>query len=98
MERQNAEKPTQYLIFTEYEILTLIVCIILDIVEYTFAALLLPVFGDFLDVIGIAACFVMFRLIGVISLFELVPGADILPIFMITWLIWYLVRRRRELI
>ena len=88
----------RYFVFTEYELLTLIICIVLDVVEYAFAVLLLPVVGDVLDVIGIAACFVMFRLIGVIGLFELVPGADVLPIFMITWLIWYLVRKRREVI
>ncbi|MGB9135025.1 MAG: hypothetical protein WCC63_05530 [Candidatus Bathyarchaeia archaeon] len=98
MERQDKEKPSGYFVFTEYELLTLAVCIILDVVEYVFAALLLPVFGDFLDIVGIVACFIMFRLIGIISLFELVPGADVLPIFMITWLIWYLVRKRRELI
>jgi len=70
----------------------------LDISEYMFAVLLLPVVGDLLDVIGIVSCFAMFRLIGIISLFELVPGADILPIFIITWLVWYLVKKRKELI
>jgi hypothetical protein len=40
----------------------------------------------------------MFRLIGIVSLLELVPGVDILPIFIITWLIWYLTKKRKELI
>jgi len=60
------------------------------------AILLLPVFGDFLDIVGIVACFVMFRWIGILSLLELVPGADVLPIFIITWLIWYLVKRQKK--
>ena len=61
-----------------------------------FAILLLPVFGDFLDIIGIIACLVMFRWIGIISLLELVPGADVLPIFMITWLIWYFLKKAKK--
>jgi hypothetical protein len=88
----------RYFVFTEYELLTLAVCVILDVSEYMFGILLLPVFGDFLDIMGVVACFAMFRLLGIVSLFELVPGADILPIFIITWLVWYLVRRRKELI
>ncbi len=91
-------KSVRYFVFTEYELLTLAVCVILDISEYIFGVLLLPVFGDILDIMGIVACFAMFRLLGIVSLFELVPGVDILPIFIITWLAWYLVRKRKELI
>lgn len=98
MERRKKENSLRYFIFTEFELLTLVVCIILDISEYMFAILLLPLVGDFLDIIGIVACFAMFRLIGIVSLFELVPGIDILPTFIITWVIWYLVRKRKELI
>lgn len=90
--------PPRYFIFTEYELLTLVICVILDISEYMFGVLLLPLYGDFLDIIGIVACFAMFRLIGVVSLFELVPGLDVLPIFIITWLLWYLTKKRKELI
>lgn len=98
MERRKKENSLRYFIFTEFELLTLVVCTILDISEYMFAILLLPLVGDFLDIIGIVACFAMFRLIGIVSLFELVPGIDILPTFIITWVIWYLVRKRKELI
>ncbi len=98
MQPHNDKDSSRYFVFTDYELLTLAICIILDIVEYMFAILLVPIIGDFLDIIGIVACFAMFRLIGIISLFELVPGADILPIFIITWLIWYLVKKRKELI
>jgi hypothetical protein len=86
----------QYFILTEYELLFLVICIILDVSEYMVAILLLPVVGDFLDIVGIIACFVMFRWAGIVSLFELVPGADILPIFIITWLIWYFVKKSKQ--
>ena len=68
----------------------------LDISEYVAAVLLLPVVGDVLDLVGIIACLVMFRWIGIVYLFELVPGADILPIFIITWLLWYFVKKQKK--
>lgn len=98
LNRRDNQFYSRYFVFTEYELLTLVVCIILDISEYMFAVLLLPLFGDFIDIIGIVACIVMFRLFGFLSLLELVPGLDIFPIFIITWLIWYLFKRRKELI
>jgi len=89
---------SRYFILSEYEVLSLVICVVLDVSEYMFAILLVPIVGDFLDVIGIIAFFAMFRLIGIVSLFELVPGVDIFPIFILTWLIWYLVKKRKELI
>ena len=86
----------RYFVFTEDELLFLTVCIVLDVSEYIVTILLLPMIGDFLDILGIIACLVMFRWVGIISLFELVPGADILPIFIITWLIWYFLKRLRK--
>ena len=86
----------RYFVFAEDELLFLIVCIVLDVSEYIVTILLLPWVGDFLDIVGIIACLVMFRWFGIISLFELLPGADILPIFIITWLIWYLLKKRRK--
>jgi len=86
----------RYFVFTEDELIFLIICVLLDVSEYVVAVLLLPVVGDILDIIGIVACLAMFRWIGLISLFELVPGADILPIFIITWLAWYFLRKRRR--
>ena len=85
-----------YFIFAEDELLFLIVCVVLDISEYMFAVLLLPTVGDFLDIAGIIACFVMFRWVGVVSLVELIPGADIFPVFITTWLIWYYLRKPRK--
>lgn len=89
------KKYPRFFIFTDIELFFLSVCIILDISEYIVAILLLPFFGDILDITGIIASFLMFGWIGFISILELVPGADILPIFIITWIIWYITKRRR---
>jgi hypothetical protein len=86
----------EYFVFNEVELFSLILCIVLDISEYVAAVLIMPVVGDVLDVVGIIACLVMFRWVGIISLFELVPGADILPIFIITWLVWFFLKRQKR--
>ena len=85
-----------YFVFTEYELLFLIICIVLDISEYIVTILLLPSVGDILDIVGIIACLAMFRWVGIASLLELIPGVDIFPIFIITWLIWYSLKKRRS--
>lgn len=87
---------SRYFVFAEYELFFLIICIVLDVSEYMVAILLLPVVGDLLDIVGIIVCLSMFRWVGIISLFELVPGADIFPIFIITWLIWYFLRKAKK--
>ena len=84
---KKTKKIPRYFIFNDIELLFLSVCIILDVSEYMLAILLLPVFGDILDIAGIGASFLMFQWIGLFSILELVPGADILPIFIITWII-----------
>ena len=98
MGEQNREFKSfpEYFVFNEVELFSLILCIVLDISEYVAAVLLMPVVGDMFDVVGIIACLVMFRWVGIISFFELVPGADIFPIFIITWLTWYLLKKRSE--
>jgi len=85
-----------YFVFTEYELLFLIICVVLDISEYIVTILLLPSVGDILDIVGIIACLAMFRWVGIASLLELIPGVDIFPIFIITWLIWYSLKKRRS--
>lgn len=87
---------SKYFIFSEVELLSFILCLLLDISEYVTAILLMPGIGDVLDIAGIVACLLMFRWIGTISLFELVPGADVLPIFIITWLAWYLLKKTKK--
>jgi hypothetical protein len=96
-ERNREFKPfPEYFVFNEVELFSLVLCLVLDISEYVAAVLLLPVVGDVFDVVGIIACLVMFRWIGIVSLFELVPGADILPIFIITWLAWYFLKKQKR--
>ena len=85
----------QYFVFTEIELLSLIFCVILDVIEYGAVVLTLPVVGDVFDVVGILVCFAMFRWIGLVSLVELVPGADVLPIFIITGLVWYFLKKQK---
>jgi len=90
------KKIPRYFVFTEIELLFLSVCIILDVSEYMLAILLLPLFGDVFDLAGIFASVLMFGWVGLVALIELVPGADILPIFIITWIIWYLTKKRKR--
>jgi len=93
-ERKKFKSIPKYFVFSEYELLFLIVCIVLDVSEYVVTILLQPWLGDFLDIIGIVACLLMFRLEGIVSVLELVPGFDVLPIFIITWVIWYFLKRQ----
>jgi hypothetical protein len=84
-----SERIPQYFVFTEIEVLSLAVCIIMDVIEYAATVLTFPLIGDAFDVIGIVFCLLVFRWFGLVSLVELLPGADVLPVFIITWLIWY---------
>ena len=72
------------------------VCVSLDLVEYLFPLLMMPVAGDPVDLVGITFSVFFFRWIGAITFLELIPGLDSLPIFTLAWLIWYLVKRKRE--
>jgi positive regulator of sigma E activity len=42
------------------EMLTLLVCISLDVIEYVFPLLLIPVAGDLVDIIGLSLCIYFF--------------------------------------
>jgi len=82
------------------ELVTLIVCLLLDISEYFIPLLLSPIYGDLWDFAGFVFCVIYLGIIGAISLLELIPGFDVMPIFTLTWLIWFFIRRykiRREL-
>jgi len=82
------------------ELITLILCLFLDVFEYFLPLLLSPIYGDLWDFVGFVFCVIYFGITGVISLLELFPGLDVIPIFTITWLIWFFYRRykmRREL-
>lgn len=94
-------KPTKgtsiprYFVFTEIELFSLVFCVILDVIEYAAVILTMPVVGDVFDVIGILMCLGIFHWIGLVSLVELVPGADVLPIFIITWVLWYFLKKQK---
>lgn len=77
------------------ELTTLTVCLCLDLIELVAPMLLTPTLGDILDLAGFLFCAIYFNVIGAISLLELVPGLDVVPFFSITWLTWYLHRRRK---
>ena len=79
------------------ELITLFGCLLLDFIEIIFPLLQAPIMGDLLDLAGLVFCFTFFRWYGVVSLLEIVPGLDILPIYTMTWLIWYIFKRRNEL-
>ena len=96
MQKKRELKVPRYFLLTEYELLSIVVCILLDISEYVAVILVLPGVGDLLDIIGTISCLLMFRLVGIISIFEFVPGADIFPIYIMTWLIWYYIKKRAE--
>ena len=70
------------------ELNRLIVCLFLDLVEYIIPALLAPGLGDILDIVGLVYCIYAFGWIGSISMLELIPFFDVLPINIITWFIW----------
>ncbi|MHA2408506.1 MAG: hypothetical protein ACXACA_09095 [Candidatus Ranarchaeia archaeon] len=85
----------EYISYGEFT--RLIVCLTLDVVEYLLPYLLTPFVGDIFDIVGLVTCLYMFKWIGLFSLLELVVGFDPLPINILTWLIWFLNRRRGEL-
>jgi hypothetical protein len=95
VKKSQQKKVPTYIVFSQIELLFLVLCVILDVSEYIVAILLLPVFGDILDIAGIFGSLLMFKWIGIISILELIPGVDILPIFIITWTMWYLTKKRK---
>jgi hypothetical protein len=96
MERKNEGKAPKYFVLTFEELTRLIICVLLDIIEYVAKPLLTPVIGDLFDIVGVGACASMFGWTGLLSFLEFVPGLDILPIFIITWSIWFYLKRIRE--
>ena len=85
----------QYFVFTEIEIASLVFCVVLDVIEYAAAILTMPLAGDMFDIIGILFCIFLFRWIGLLTFIELIPGADVFPVFIITWLVWYLLKKQK---
>ncbi len=72
------------------EMSTLTVCLSLDLLEYLIPFLMTPIYGDIIDLTGIIFVFIFFNYYGAISILELIPGFDILPLFTLSWLVWYI--------
>lgn len=75
---------------------TLMLCLSLDFIEFLVPPLMAPLVGDMLDLAGVVFCVFLLRLPGFITLLELIPGVDVLPIFTVAWLVWYLTKKRRD--
>ena len=78
------------------EFTRLIVCLSLDIVEYIFPMLLQPLVGDFFDIFALVTCIYIFKWIGLLSVLDLIPGLDILPINTIAWAIWFILKHQKD--
>jgi len=87
---------SRYITLTEEELIGLVVCVVLDVVEYILIILLLPLIGDIIDLGGIIFSLYYFKWIGLLTLLELVPGGDLLPLYIITWIVWYSLRKLEE--
>jgi len=87
---------SRYITLTEEELIGLVVCVALDVVEYILTILLLPLIGDIIDLGGIIFSLYYFKWIGLLTLLELVPGGDLLPLYIIAWIVWYSLRKLEE--
>jgi len=82
--------------FSYRELINLIICVFLDILDYVIPILRVPLIGDIFDIMGLAIALVLFGWIGLISLLEFVPSLDILPISTVNWLAWIYSKRSKE--
>ena len=80
------------------EFIRLVVCLSIDVVEYIIPVLTLPLIGDLFDIVGVATSLYLFRAVGLLSLLELVPGLDFLPMNTITWFVWLVLKRQSEVV
>lgn len=95
MEQETLRAPWEHWLNWE-EMSTLAVCLALDLLEFVIPYMMTPIIGDVLDLTGIAFALIYFNLYGAISVLELIPGSDPLPIYTITWLTWYLQSSRAK--
>lgn len=83
--------------FSFRELSNLIICILLDVVDYVIPILRTPLIGDLLfDVLGLVIAIILFGWIGLISLLEFVPSFDIIPMSTVNWLIWIFLKRNQD--
>jgi hypothetical protein len=94
-EKKTEKVPSIFEYISYGELIRLIICLVIDGIEYFIPILLTPLVGDIYDIIGLATSFYMFGWIGLFSALDLIPGLDILPINTITWLIWLINKRSK---
>jgi hypothetical protein len=92
MELKTIETPWSSI--TWEDMATLAICLALDLLDYIVPFMATPVYGDILDFTGIVFCMLFFNWVGVVTFLEIIPGTDIIPIFSITWLSWYIIISR----
>lgn len=78
------------------ELTRLIISLSIDVIEYIVPILMLPIIGDFYDLIGLTTSLYLYKGIGAISALDLIPGLDILPINTIAWFVWIILKRQKE--
>ncbi len=78
------------------ELFTLAICLTLDILDYLIPLMSTPILGDILDIAGIIFVFMFFNYIGALSILELIPGSDVIPVYTVTWITWYLIVSRKR--
>jgi len=93
--REKFELP-KYTILTLDEAIRLIICVVFDVAEYAFPILLTPIIGDILDIAGIGLGIALFGWLGLISIVEFLPLVDYFPVFILTWIVWYYMKRQEE--
>jgi hypothetical protein len=95
-EKKMEFKPHRYVSLSLDEAVRLMICVLFDVAEYAVPILLIPVVGDVLDIVGIGLGMLMFGWIGLFSILEFIPMADIFPIFIFIWIIWYYMKKEKE--
>lgn len=89
METRTIETPWSS-IFTWEDLSTLAVCLTLDLLDYLVPFMAAPLYGDILDFTGVAFAILFFNWVGAITILEIIPGLDVIPVYTITWLTWYI--------
>ncbi len=78
------------------EFIRLAVSASIDVVEYVVPFLSLPLIGDVFDIVGVATSLYLYGWAGLVAALEFVPGLDLLPLNLLAWLVWFVIKRQRE--
>ena len=78
------------------EFMRLAISASMDAIEYVVPILRIPLIGDIFDIVGLATSLYLYGWLGIVAALELVPGLDILPINVLAWVVWFIIKRQRE--